>query len=108
MASPEFEATGQTENQRLFRESATSPPKPTGTNRADSFVKKMLADNPGIVDLARGAIGGAPPPQVVTAEFDDLTGPELLEMFETLKSNPPALATPEAAALQAAVEQLSG
>ncbi len=108
MATPEFEATGATENQRLFREGAKSPPKPVGANRADSFVKSMLANNPGMVDVARQAIGGAPQPQEISAQFTDLTGPEVLEIYETLKTNPPDLQTPEAAAMQAAVEQLSG
>jgi len=108
MASPEFEATGQTENQRLFRESATAPPKPVGANRADDFVKKMLNDNPGIVDMARQAVGPAPRPVDVTVEFADITGPEALEIYDVLRLNSPNLPTSEAAAMQAAVEKLSG
>ena len=90
MATPEYEATGRTEGQRLYamgqtkpRPSTPPPPPPSAWQQASSTAAtNILAASPGLNDMAKAAIAqNQPPAPPATAPVPSVTpAPPALDM----------------------------
>ena len=116
MATPEYEATGRTEGQRLYamgqtkpQPSAPPPPPPSAWQQASATAAtNILAASPGLNDMAKAALAqNAPPPVAPSATAPVPAAPALdmaalRKVYQTrLQGTPHSLSVAEQQELEA-------